>query len=632
MSERQKRADIEGMRALAILLVILFHAHVPFVSGGFVGVDVFFALSGYLITGLMAAEHRRSGTVVIWEFYARRARRLLPAAWTTILATLVLSWWVLGPLDQQSFSGAAVASTMYLGNVWFGLNATDYLAAPPDNNPFLHLWSLAVEEQFYLVWPILFVVLMRIAPRRVRPILLGLSVLSLGLTLALQAGGWPHWAFFASPPRAWEFGLGAAAALGGWRLPWWCSWLGLVAVVIPAVTYGPLTPFPGLAALPPVLGTVAILVARDPTVERGLSWGPFQYIGGLSYGWYLWHWPLLVVARTLVPGLDVWANLAISIVALGLAQVSLLLIEGPIRHSGWLAHRPRVSVVGAVAVTCLVLFACQVWRSGIAAGLRTPEQVRFSQARDEMPAIYAAGCHLDVGTSRIRDCAYGAQGSETTIVLWGDSHAAQWFPALEGAASRSGWRLVPITKSGCPPADLGGPVSCREWRREAIAEIRRRKPSLVVLANAYVYLEHADARALRSTPDQFVAGARRTLEALKGIPTAVVLPLRRPGFDVPMCLARRDWRPWPFTRCELTSLRPSTMELEQSAARGLSDVHVVDFSESVCPADTCAPIVQGEIAYRDDNHLTPRFSRRLAPFVAQALSPLVLQAPTRGHE
>jgi hypothetical protein len=237
-------------------------------------------------------------------------------------------------------------------------------------------------------------------------------------------------------------------------VPSWAAWPGLAAIAIPALAYGPLTRFPGLAALPPVIGTILVLEARNPLVNRVLAAAPMQWIGSLSYSWYLWHWPVLVLAKTLWPGMGAGGGLACSGLALVLSALTFRFLEAPVRHARWLIPRPAATLAGAVALTASVLAICFLWRAQVTAGVADGRQVTFLRARDEMPEIYRAGCHLDLDDSKIRDCVYGDPSSATTIVLWGDSHAAQWFPAVKAVAERRQWRLVPMTKSGCPAADI----------------------------------------------------------------------------------------------------------------------------------------------------------------------------------
>jgi peptidoglycan/LPS O-acetylase OafA/YrhL len=623
----EKRTDIEGLRAIAVVLVVLYHCRVPGLSGGFIGVDVFFALSGFLITRLLVREFDRAAWIDLPAFYARRAKRLLPAVALTTGATLAASWALLGPLDEASFTGAALASTLYIGNLWFGLNATDYLAAPPDSNPFLHLWSLAVEEQFYLAWPVAILVLSRFALPHRTWWLLALCAASFVLTIALQVAGLSHWAFFGSPARAWEFGLGGVFALGRGQMPGQCAWGGLALIAIPAALYGPTTPFPGLAAIAPVLGTLLVLVSPDGIVRGWLATPVLQRLGAWSYGWYLWHWPVLVLGRTLMPTLGLAASLALSSLALVLAALSFRFVEAPIRHSHRLEGRAFRTLTAAAALTVLLVGTTLVWQADVARGIATPAQRAFAQVRREMPAIYRSGCHLDVDQSIVPPCEFGDTSASTSVVLWGDSHAAQWFPAVEAAARMRGWRLISMTKSGCPPADIGGRPMCRAWRRNALEAIRSRHPDLVVLANANVYLDGSDDRAIKPTQEAFVDGERRTLVELAPVPTAVVLPLPRPGFDVPKCLARAQWHPWLSQGCQFVDRPLITVQGERLASVGLRHVTLFDLSAEICGPSRCQPVVDQLISYRDDHHLTPALSARMAPAIARLMA--AAMAPAR---
>lgn len=604
---------------MAILLVVLYHADVPWMSGGFLGVDVFFALSGYLITGLLWSEIKETGRVDLARFYARRARRLLPASAVTMAFTLASCWLLLSPLEQASYTGAAVASALYASNVWFGLNATDYVAAPPHHNPFLHLWSLAVEEQFYVAWPALVLLCWRRA--RQSPLIATqvTIAITLALTVWLQRTGASPWAFFGSPGRAWEFGVGAVGAVVAWTLPNWTAWVGVLAILVPAVAYGPTTTFPGLSAIPPVVGTVAILMARDPVTTRILSTRVMQHLGSLSYGWYLWHWPCVVLAKVVWPALSVWGALGASAVALAASTVSFRFVESPIRHAAWLQSRTRLTLVGAGTLTLGLLVTVLAWRTGVSRGMEDPSQVPFAAARADEPAIYRSRCHIGMTDVAIPRCVFGAVPGSRHVVLWGDSHAAQWFPALERAATEKGWRLTVITKSGCPAADIGGHPSCRSWWHRAVERVKSERPDMLVIANASVYLNATDSRLAVVSAASFLAAQRRTLDAVSGTPTTVLLSPPSPGFDVPMCLAREAWRPWQGAECTFARRPQATAALEYEAARDRPAVKVVDVSDILCEADHCAPMRDGIVVYRDDNHLTARFSAAMSPALVARL-------------
>src|SRR3954464_11210705 len=352
------RPDIEGLRAVAVLAVVLFHAGVPGLPGGFVGVDVFFVISGFLITGMLWREVERTGTVRLARFYGPRARRLLPAGVLVIAATAAAVAWLLPPLRARTVLGDGVASALYVANYRFAVQGTDYLAADTPPSPFQHYWSLGVEEQFYLLWPALIIgtawVLARAArgssttsTRSVAPYVLVLTVLA-GLSFATSlwwTDAWPSWAFFSLPTRAWELAAGGLVALtaAAWRrLPGTTAaiagWGGLVLIVVTCTQIGEATPYPGATAQLPVLGTALVIGAgcatADDGVARPLSHPVMRSIGRLSYSWYLWHWPVLLLAPALFGhALGLAGRLTTAAVSFGLAMLTLHLIENPARFA-----------------------------------------------------------------------------------------------------------------------------------------------------------------------------------------------------------------------------------------------------------------------------------------------------------
>jgi peptidoglycan/LPS O-acetylase OafA/YrhL len=654
------RADIEGLRGVAILLVVAYHAGVPGAAGGYVGVDVFFVLSGYLITGLLVREAESAGRVDLVRFYARRARRLLPAAALVTLATVAAGWFVYAPMEQRDLTTTALATAGYVSNLWFAHRATDYLGAAGHTDPLLHTWSLAVEEQFYLVWPVLVVLCLRRRPADAgRARLVGMTALgtvaSLALALWLATVARP-WAFFASPARAWEFGLGALAVLLAprWRrVParvWTAlAWGGLAAVAAAAVAFGRGTRHPGIPTLLPVAGTALLLAAGAAAPQGGagrlLGTKPLQWLGRLSYAWYLWHWPVLVLARAVAGDGGLPFDLACVAVALGLAAATLALLENPVRLSPALGARPAATLAGAVALTLASAGAVAAVRQGALRMQSSPAQAPFTRARHDLPdrVLSERGCHLPYFRTESPACAFGDTASATTVVLFGDSHAAHWFPALERLAREDGVRLVSLTKSGCAAADVrprGAArdrivAACTEWRAATLRRIVAARPALVVMASSSRHVDRADG----GTGDAGIgaeawrAGTRRTLSALSraGIPVRLVRDTPWAGADVPGCLARAAWTagwrtPRPCTFPRDTPLGTRVAELEARAAAGVPGVRVLDLSDAICRASPCRPVRDGRVIFTDAHHLTGTFSASLAPVLRQRLADVLATA------
>ena len=390
------RPDIEGLRGIAILIVVLFHCGIPGFSGGFVGVDVFFVLSGYLITGLLVAEIQKTSELSLLQFYARRVRRLLPASALTLVVTLLIGAIIMAPSELDLAGHAARAAALYISNIFFDKNAGDYFAPDVKSNPLLHTWSLAVEEQFYLFWPLLILLGLRVwrSMKALVTVLSGLTIISLGTGVWFTANG-GTFAFYELPARAWEFGIGGLAVLlprGTLKIPfgWWVAfgWLGILAILGSAHFILGDTSFPGWIALIPVMGTVAALIAGTEHPRRGvgvvLYSEPLQMLGQLSYSWYLWHWPFLVFAAALLPHISIAGKTAAAAASLAVAGISHHFVENPIRFHPSLLKRPALSLCLAAAVTLCSLGAAFLTMWFAVQLANEPEMKTITAAIDEM--------------------------------------------------------------------------------------------------------------------------------------------------------------------------------------------------------------------------------------------------------
>jgi peptidoglycan/LPS O-acetylase OafA/YrhL len=649
------RPDIEGLRAIAILLVVGYHAGVPGFSGGYIGVDVFFVLSGYLITWLLVHEAEETRTLNLARFYARRVRRLLPALAVMLFGIILLGIIIYAPFEQRSLANTALATATYWSNIYFANSATDYLGPTAETNPFLHTWSLGVEEQFYLLWPLFVMFLLGVLPWQQplpnhRRFFWGLALItgvSFALSIYLTTSRQP-WAFFLLPARAWEFAAGALAVLlpqgswisgqfkrlklflpnslnfssVGWVVPL-LGWLGLGGLLAAGAFFDRSTSFPGVAALVPVLSTVFLLRAGTPASETGLtkllSLRPLQEIGRLSYSWYLWHWPVLVFATANDNRLSLPAKLGLLGVSLALAEASYRFIENPIRHHPRLVRRSAYSLVLAAFITILAVGLSYWWWQMSLQWAESPEQTRFTQVIDEIPVVYASGCHADffeVGTN-IEKCTSGPANASRLLVLFGDSHAAQWYPALEQMAYEQEWQLISLTKSACPAVDtlkfnqtLGRDYNeCDTWRKAVLHKIRELSPDLVIVASSTNQI---------FSHNEWLAGMERVLNSLSETSRSVVL-LRDtpyPGFDVPTCLARHKWssKMVPLPACEIEAETITSLELydlQRHMAERYDNVFMVDMGPYICPKTPC-PLERDElILYRDSHHLSVSFVKSL---------------------
>ncbi|MEU4241638.1 acyltransferase family protein [Actinoplanes sp. NPDC026619] len=655
------RPDIEGLRAIAVLLVVAAHTGLPGVQGGFVGVDVFFVISGFLITSLLLREAERTGRISVPRFYARRAMRLLPAAAVVLVATLIAARLLMPLTRLGEFGKDALAATGYFANLRFAAIGTDYLQADQAPSPFQHFWSLAVEEQFYLVWPLLILAGAHLWRRR-RPlaaVLAVLSVTSFVLSITETARSAP-WAYFGPHTRAWELGAGALLALGIRRVPKSAllGWAGLGAILLAAVLFDDSTAYPSWRALLPVAGAVALLAAGDKA--QGVGWllglRPMQAIGRLSYSWYLWHWPVLMM----FPAARTWQKLLLAVGALGLAWLTYRFVENPLRHRRRPALRSLsvgAAFSAAVAATAvlLVLLPHGVESAGRRADLRhtlatakdpaaelaraieasramgaLPANLlpKLTKAARDRPRVWDNGCHADTPvTVAPTGCVFGDLNGAETVVLFGDSHAAQWFPAMEALATQRHWRLVELTKTSCTAADL--PVwhdtlkraytECQAFHASALDRIARLRPSLVVIGSSFNY---RPAQPAADVAGQWRAAWDRTFGALEatGARVAAIADTPYMGGPVPECLAEpaNAGHAGKCTRSLRSALRGPEQRQVFLAYAGRPRTTVINPITWFC-TDACPPVVGNLLVYRDSNHMTTTYSAALAPLLGARL-------------
>jgi len=668
------RPDVEGLRAVAVGAVLLYHAGVPFAPGGYVGVDVFFVISGFLITGLLVRELEKTDTISLGRFYSRRAKRLLPLT-VVVLAFVVLVALALplyDPVRMDELSLGVVASGLYVMNWLLAARATDYFAAGLEASPVQHFWTLAVEEQFYLIWPMLLLAaawLGRRPGRALRPVLAAAFAAVLVSSLAYsvystqaQAGA----AYFSTLTRGWELALGGMLAIVpasrlGLRSRWLASALalgGLGAIVFSTIRFNDDTLFPGYAALIPTLGTAAIIAAGFATTSAGparlLTLGPVRHVGRISYSWYLWHWPPLVFAAAIWGSLSPLEGIGVLAASYVPAVVTNRLVEKPFLHSETLTRFPRKALALSGACTAasvglgLLLFALTPTipeapesRVAGASTLRHNPSLqksakavhpspREAETKENRPQMYADGCHLDAPETISPECVYGDPSSETTVVLFGDSHAMQWFPALNRLAKERNWRLVGLTKSACPPAEVHiynaslrrAYRECDEWRERILGRIAQEEnPSLVVTSSLPTYGPREDGKRLPKEAGRqaMVAGYASTLKKLRSTGAAVALieDVPHPDKNIPQCVSRSLDR---LQECATPKSKAFAYpRVNSRAAEQIEGVRLIDPTPVICLEKTCPAVIGDALVYRNGAHLTATYVRTLTPWLAKRL-------------
>jgi peptidoglycan/LPS O-acetylase OafA/YrhL len=628
------RPDIEGLRGVAVMLIVAFHVGIPASRGGFIGVDVFFTLSGYLITRLLVNEIDKSGGIDLPGFYARRARRLLPGMACMVAGVTAAALIVLPPLEQKTLSGTALAASAYCSNFVLMRQASDYFALEAQSNPLLHTWSLSVEEQFYLIWPLL--ILLGYSHRKLHNLILVIAAavaLSLAASIFLADRN-PPWGFYGSPARAWEFGIGGLASLlpstrlvtiGRFVRP--LGWLSLAALAGACVGLPSETGLARGALLIPVLGTSAMLIAGaarpGESVALVLSLPVLRSLGKYSYSWYLWHWPILTLAEARLSPLPLYGRVFCAAAALGLAVASTRLIEEPIRFHPRLIQRTAWSLGLAVLLTFGGIGISGAWRQLVQ---RTRQFKVFVEPIRDVPRFYQFGCVTPFLDASLHECVFGDVDSSTKVVLLGDSHAAQWFPALERISAQNRWRLVTMIKMACPAvflrvvqAKLGREEQqCALWREAAVKRIAEIGAHAAIVATSTEYP--------RVSPQEWFEGTRMLAQRLTsaGVQTLFMRDTPHAPFAVPQCMARVAWR--GSGNCNLMrsqALEQTVFGIERAVARTLPYVWNIDLSDRICGPERCEVMQGGRIILRDRDHLAASYVESLAPALATCIVPLI---------
>ncbi|GAB2980174.1 acyltransferase family protein [Saccharothrix stipae] len=667
------RTDIQSLRAVAVLAVVVNHLWPGGLTGGYVGVDVFFVISGYLISSHLDREITATGRVRLGRFYARRIRRLLPAALLVLVVSVVAAYFLLPYPRWEATAAESFASALYWENWLLAAKSVDYSAANAAASLVQHYWSLSVEEQFYLVWPLLLVLLFKIRQRRAQIVgIASVGAASLAFSVYYTQVE-PSQAYFITPVRVWEFALGALVALTGVelskRLSGAASAVGFAMILGSAFAYGHGTPFPGYLALVPTVGTALVIAAGT---RPGRQWhapvtasSPVQFLGGISYSLYLWHWPLIMIAPfvfgdALQAGRMTTPYLLVVLAAsLVLAYLSKVLVEDrgiAIRLGS--GRTFAAMVVGLVVVSAAAGGLNWTYGRHVAQAERDVAEHGTGPCAGAQAMIPANGCPNPLGPAKVvhmgpaneyfkqpPGCAAaedeadvmvcdfsGGSGSARTVWLVGDSHAQQWQPPVADLAREHGWVLKLAYLGGCPFAEVDfvgyrgtatdeAKRKCADWTARMTDVIADDSPS-VVLTSFYARKELVDDGSGRSQVEQYRDGLeprwRRWTDAGARVVVLGDPPLNGEVRDH-QCVALNPGDPAPCAVDRGTAQPPDPLS-EVARTSDNPAVSLADFSDYFCDEHKCHGVVGNIAVYYDPDHLNAAFSRTLAPMVAEAVN------------
>jgi peptidoglycan/LPS O-acetylase OafA/YrhL len=674
-TETGLRKDIQALRAIAVLAVFAYHLWPKLLPGGFVGVDVFFVISGFLITGNLIREADRTGGIRIWRFWSRRARRLLPAALTVLLASAIgVYLWVPQNLWPQ-FLRESIAATLYVQNWALAADSVDYLAANNTASPAQHFWTLSAEEQFYIFTPLLLIAILFVARRlrsRHQAMLAGIAavtVASFAYSIWLTAVSAPT-AYFATTTRAWEFGVGAllvfAPGVRSLMVGRLAVGLGLLGVVSSTVILSNQVPFPGATAAWPVLATAAVIWGGPAMGRRWESlagFAPVQFIGRISYSTYLWHWPLIVIAPYLLDhelnGIDKVAILALTLV---LAALSTRYIEDPIRYSSRLLGGNRSPLAIGAWGAAGMAFVVAVSGFGLASveAKRVESVQRTAAITQEAPQCLGgmaivnadrcggvipadllvpdpaqasadswnrADCWASVDSAELHVCSFGPADAAVRLAAIGDSHNNGFLAAYQAIAEKNGWRIDVAGHNGCylTTAVQKKPTQamvdgCEAWKANLTAYLDSVAPyDALLVTNARNGLPPNVAKGVDVT-DATVQGlvaawARQTARGTRIIAIRDNPAMRN---DVVTCVVKHGLE--AAGRCAVPAATGLGARDALVEAVGLTEnARVVDMTDIYCPGEVCLPIIGHVVVYQNKDHLTVTFVTSLIPVLSDRI-------------
>lgn len=681
MTPKGFRLDVQGIRGFALILVLACHAELPGFEGGFVGLDIFYVLSGFLITGLIVTEIERRGTLSLIGFYGRRAKRLLPLAVTVLIVILAGSMIFFSTVRKDEVAGDVIGAALYFVNWRFISQEVDYFAFDDGAiSPVQHYWSLSVEEQFYIIWPVVLLSMSLIAFRRgwgirnamwlfVAPAGIGSLIYCLIFTPIN-----PDAAYFSTLTRAWQLAAGAAMMLAlpvGLRMPRGLPTLlvggGIAILIVTTLVYKSIDPYPGWRAILPTLGTAGVIIGGTATFAslpvRFLATAPLQYLGKISYAWYLWHWPAIVFAAAIVGRpLETWELVIVTLAAWVPTIISHHTIEEKFRRSRKLNALPKRSVaiglaftVSAVAIAVGIRASEPTLRTApedavagataieTTSGERTEARLQERatalrpnplRARDDRGRAFSDGCLILAPETDPPECVYGDPDSEVTVALLGDSHALQYSPTMIRLAERNGWRLETYMRGACVIAVVRYLPGCLEWLENSLERIEASKPHLVITSTGTTdrYLvrnDDGDTMSREESMPHLVSGFQETHQRLldTGAEVALIRDQARAPFVPHECVADAMGS---LRECAFRPRRNDEQSFDYLAIQQMDQVKMIDPMNILCPNNLCPAVIGNAIVYRDTYHLTATFAETLAHWLERRLPEI--PRPARNGE
>lgn len=648
------RPDIDGLRALAVVPVVLFHADADLMSGGYIGVDIFFVISGYLITLILMRDIKAESFSLV-RFYEKRIRRIFPALFLVFLISTIVACLVMLPSELDHYGRSLFAATFFYSNYHY-MSDAGYFSAPAETQPLLHMWSLAVEEQFYIFFPPLLYLAWRYAKERIGSIVLIVCLLSFFYSVWLVENRATD-AFFSTPARAWELGVGSLLALYAGRrsritaspyLSNALSCVGFALILYGFLTFSAGTAFPGASALVPVIGSALIIAAGDARsniVGAILASQPVRFIGLISYSLYLWHWPILVYYRFLNPQHHLsWTGMAAILAFMTVVAIlSWRFVETPFRTGAGLSWRRLFQIAGVLMLSSS-FFGLAVAKSDGRLVRQYPSEISaIVSARDDYPSFDRCETRSGDRYEDFRVCGLGDKDKKTEFIVWGDSHAESLLPAIDFAAQSTGVAGVYLGKNGCVPLfgvnqERQGFQDCSETADEVLSFLTEH-PGIkrIIVASRWalyatgerygyepgdpVYIRDGQTSSVSLEENRrvFRDGMTRTMARLSDMRLDVLVVGQVPeaGYDVPLDVARgvllgqeRDLRPKRADYTERQSYVNSVM-------RDLAEVYSYELlqpHEWMCDTEYCRVMDEGLPLYRDTNHLTGRYSADMSSF------------------